>query len=685
MKLFNDIPKLFNYITSDETKLSYSYALVIKRLGFFISLMFHWLRASNSGEVIEIYKSTPHKRTLIKYENSITSSRHFKVDNFDFSLLMTKIKIKVLIQLYAAILLERKIVIVTGDVWNNAIIIETLQTLLYPMKWNLFSVAVITTDTHEFLDAPFPYIIGMSQDTWAEIKPSRWRALPDDIFVVDIETNKIQIKEPLPPLPPTFAGILENILDQHLSKYRKMEKSSKVSKQELEEFWIKTSMSIKQEFLYFLIFLMNDFVECFKNYGNKEGLDDAPIISWIADIFKYEKYLKNIYKSSDFSPEFTSRFIHTQLFTQLIEHYYTPETSSTNASSDIASNQWADNRMLYFKKLLKEFEKGGLRGLRSMQKSEINVVLDDYLHPHEISIEQAYCHYTDLLSNKLRIHKYENSTFRDYNHISEQVPSAKNIRLLSWIKKSDWIEMNDFYEEILGLSTKEMTMSENVSIPDINKRKLCNIEVLTNKRCQSDIQQFGNQSSDSPNIPQSEEIIGNFHTCNSKIENSSKIQRRSKYEFSVQNNIRSPSYSSNKYNTPSGDKFMKDSHGKYFKNEWTFDVKSRGSHNINKSIEFKRNAGSISLEKDNQQMNLQFAHPERVKTLKALKSASNKSSMNNLMKGSKIDAFAFPDRGKYINKKGEEIANFDIDSDQNSEDIEASDSNTKQIDSSSIL
>lgn len=40
----------------------------------------------------------------------------------------------------------------------------------------------------------------------------------------------------------------------------------------MEEFWIKTSMSIKQEFLFFLIFLMNDFVERFKNLEGKDGL-----------------------------------------------------------------------------------------------------------------------------------------------------------------------------------------------------------------------------------------------------------------------------------------------------------------------------------------------------------------------------------------------------------------------------
>lgn len=32
--------------------------------------------------------------------------------------------------------------------------------------------------------------------------------------------------------------------------------------------------------------------------------------------------------------------------------------------------------------------------------------------------------------------------------------------------------MEDFYDEILGMSIKEMALSENVSIPDTNKRRL---------------------------------------------------------------------------------------------------------------------------------------------------------------------------------------------------------------------
>jgi hypothetical protein len=37
---------------------------------------------------------------------------------------------------------------------------------------------------------------------------------------------------------------------------------------------------------------MNDFVECFKNYNTKQSTGISPALTWIEDIFKYEKYLK---------------------------------------------------------------------------------------------------------------------------------------------------------------------------------------------------------------------------------------------------------------------------------------------------------------------------------------------------------------------------------------------------------
>jgi hypothetical protein len=96
-----------------------------------------------------------------------------------------------------------------------------------------------------------------------------------------------------------------------------------------------------------------------------------------------------------------------------------------------------------------------------------------------VSIEQIYCYFTDLLLNK---DTKGTSKVSDGANNEEQAPSTKNLRLLTNIRHNYIIDIGDFYDEILGISTKEMTMSENVSIPDVNKRKLCNVELLTNKR-----------------------------------------------------------------------------------------------------------------------------------------------------------------------------------------------------------
>lgn len=86
-----------------------------------------------------------------------------------------------------------------------------------------------------------------------------------------------------------------------------------------------------------------------------------------------------------------------------------------------------------------------------------------------MSIEQIYCYFTDLLINKDKNRITRTSDMADNE---EQIPSTKNLRLLTNIRHSYVIDIGDFYDEILGISTKEMNMSENVSIPDINKRKL---------------------------------------------------------------------------------------------------------------------------------------------------------------------------------------------------------------------
>ena len=75
-------------------------------------------------------------------------------------------------------------------------------------------------------------------------------------------------------------------------------------------------------------------------------------------------------------------------------------TYLNSASTDFLNAQVTDNRIIYFKRLIKEFEKGGLRGLRNVHKSEIGVTLDCYSHPNDVSIEEIYCYFSDILQNQ---------------------------------------------------------------------------------------------------------------------------------------------------------------------------------------------------------------------------------------------------------------------------------------------
>ncbi|CAI2364368.1 unnamed protein product [Moneuplotes crassus] len=526
-KLFNDIPKLFKYVEADNSKLSLSYSLMTKRLAFFISLMFTCLKAGCGGEVINVFKTSDKKKSLIKYENSITSSRQFKVENFDFHVLFSKIKINVLIQLYIAILLERKIIIITSDTSTNSIVIEILLSLLYPMKWNLPIVSVLSEATFDYLDAPMPYIMGISEENWEEIKAQRWDSLEDDIFIVNIETNKITVKEPLPPLPPTFSDVLEKTLEGHLSKFNSVDRSSNESDKDFEDFWVKASLTIKQEFLYFIIFLMNDFVQCYKSH-NKHLQQEGEEMNSIRDIFVYEDYLKSVHKSSDFSPEFTSKFIHTQLFTLLVEHYYALDQDPLNSpSTEFLESQDTDNRIIYFRRLIREFEKSGLRGIRNMHKSEIGFALDCYHHPNDVSIEQIYLYFSDILQDKLDQRK-------------RRPPVCINsLRVLSCIKKEYVVDIGDFYEEIIGVSTKEMSMSENINVADIHKRKFCNIEVMTNKRCISDVLSNGERSAEYRKMSPNDDSVSNFHSEKIRHQHSEKIpNRKNKYDFRLNSRVR---------------------------------------------------------------------------------------------------------------------------------------------------
>jgi hypothetical protein len=78
---------------------------------------------------------------------------------------------------------------------------ESLVSLLNPLQWNFIFITYLTPKLVECLEAPFPFIIGVSHDVWETYCATR--EYPDDIIIFDIDNQKLlnQVKEELPPLP----------------------------------------------------------------------------------------------------------------------------------------------------------------------------------------------------------------------------------------------------------------------------------------------------------------------------------------------------------------------------------------------------------------------------------------------------------------------------------------------------
>lgn len=105
-------------------------------LEFYISMIFTPLLVSpNSNIEIEIHTKdfvTRQQRTVFRYRNSPVD-RFFGL-HFTFkALLQLNLSSANLVYLFTQLLLERKILLVSSNYYQNAILIESLLSLLYPL------------------------------------------------------------------------------------------------------------------------------------------------------------------------------------------------------------------------------------------------------------------------------------------------------------------------------------------------------------------------------------------------------------------------------------------------------------------------------------------------------------------------------------------------------------------------
>ncbi len=103
--------------------------------------------------------------------------------------------------MFVALLHERKIILIHNDSSKNAILIETLISLLYPLQWNFTNISYLIPSMAEYLEAPFPYIVGLPRDLWKYIYENKWDILGDEVIAFDIDNHRTYEKEELPEFP----------------------------------------------------------------------------------------------------------------------------------------------------------------------------------------------------------------------------------------------------------------------------------------------------------------------------------------------------------------------------------------------------------------------------------------------------------------------------------------------------
>jgi hypothetical protein len=125
--------------------------------------------------------------SYFRYRN--TKSYGFTLENYSFELLLQSLKPERILFLITALLLERKVVLIKKEFGDIAVIMESLVSLLNPLQWNFIFITYLTPKLVECLEAPFPFIIGVSHDVWETYCATR--EYPDDIIIFDIDNQKL--------------------------------------------------------------------------------------------------------------------------------------------------------------------------------------------------------------------------------------------------------------------------------------------------------------------------------------------------------------------------------------------------------------------------------------------------------------------------------------------------------------
>ena len=314
---------------------------------YFSSILNSWDINPSNNKLIKSFHVLPLKSENILNNNKTTSDffiklfindkSPFPIKDYNISILLYKFHIDDLIIIYQALLMEYEIILIFDNFEEINILIYSLLSLIYPLKWKFPITSFLLPETEVMLDAPFATIIGVHESFkyLIEYKIKKECFNLETTIIYDLKEKNFVLKDPNFPLLDN--KLINNIksslyfLKADLLQFKHgtikfnnglmklFDKNEKiVNKIEHSKY-----INIKIISIFFNIFL--DLIKNFKSCIKYDEIEKNKIninISEPNDFFDFNKFEQNfIFDSTSSYNQFFLNFSKTLMFTNFVRNF----------------------------------------------------------------------------------------------------------------------------------------------------------------------------------------------------------------------------------------------------------------------------------------------------------------------------------------------------------------------------
>ena len=442
-------------------------------LPFYFSFILNsWDINPSNNKLIKSFHVLPLKSENILNNNKTTSDffiklfindkSPFPIKDYNISILLYKFHIDDLIIIYQALLMEYEIILIFDNFEEINILIYSLLSLIYPLKWKFPITSFLLPETEVMLDAPFATIIGVHESFkyLIEYKIKKECFNLETTIIYDLKEKNFVLKDPNFPLLDN--KLINNIksslyfLKADLLQFKHgtikfnnglmklFDKNEKiVNKIEHSKY-----INIKIISIFFNIFL--DLIKNFKSCIKYDEIEKNKIninISEPNDFFDFNKFEQNfIFDSTSSYNQFFLNFSKTLMFTNFVRNFILYENKK--------------KIFIFINELITKLSEKELtnqkRYLNAIIDKNIKMTLSSYYLIKYINLNNLLNNYFIKGINQNEINQKINS-----NEIWNQLDKNK-------IKYFSENLLNTYYPNILYNSKTNESFIDNITLIGIN-------------------------------------------------------------------------------------------------------------------------------------------------------------------------------------------------------------------------